>query len=43
MPVTVKNITLWRKEIDNQPGVLAGTLEPFATGGADLHGLSLSG
>jgi hypothetical protein len=37
MPVTVKNITLWRKEVENQPGVLAGTLEPFATGGADLQ------
>jgi hypothetical protein len=37
MPVTVKPITLWRKEVDNQPGILAQTLEPFATGGADLH------
>jgi hypothetical protein len=37
MPVTVKSITLWRKEVDNQPGILAQTLEPFATGGADLH------
>ena len=37
MPVTVKPITLWRKEVDNQPGILAQTLEPFAKGGADLH------
>jgi hypothetical protein len=37
MPVRVKPITLWRKEVDNQPGVLARTLEPFATGGADLR------
>jgi hypothetical protein len=37
MPVTVKPITLWRKEVDNQPGILAQTLEPFATRGADLH------
>ncbi|HET8549714.1 MAG TPA: hypothetical protein VFL57_17010 [Bryobacteraceae bacterium] len=37
MPVTVKSITLWRKEVDNHPGVLAGTLEPFATSGADLQ------
>ena len=37
MPVAVKPITLWRKEVDNQPGILAQTLEPFAKGGADLH------
>jgi hypothetical protein len=37
MPVTVKRITLWRKEVENQPGVLAKTLEPFAGGGADLQ------
>jgi hypothetical protein len=37
MPVTVKNITLWRKEVENQPGILASTLEPFAKGGADLQ------
>lgn len=37
MPVTVKSIILWRKEVENAPGVLAGTLEPFAKGGADLH------
>jgi hypothetical protein len=37
MPVTIKNITLWRKEVENQPGVLASTLEPCAKGGADLQ------
>jgi hypothetical protein len=37
MPVTVKNIVLWRKEVENQPGILATALEPFAKGGADLH------
>src|SRR5437762_13892308 len=36
MPVTVKKITLWRKEVDNQAGMLAGTLEPLARAGADL-------
>ena len=37
MPIAVKSIVLWRKEIENQPGTLASTLEPFARGGADLH------
>jgi len=37
MPVTVKSIVLWRKEVENTPGVLAGTLEPLAQGGADLQ------
>jgi hypothetical protein len=37
MPVTVKSIILWRKEVENKPGVLASTLEPFAKGGADLQ------
>jgi hypothetical protein len=37
MPVSVKSIMLWRKEVENQPGILAKTLEPFADGGADLH------
>ena len=37
MAVTVKKISLWRKEVENKPGVLAGTLEPFAGGGADLQ------
>ena len=37
MPISVKNIVLWRKEVENQPGVLASALEPFAKGGADLQ------
>lgn len=36
MPVTVK-IVLWRKEVDNQAGALARTLEPLARAGADLQ------
>src|SRR5437867_11793083 len=37
MAVTVKRITLWRADVDNQPGVLARTLEPLAQAGADLR------
>jgi hypothetical protein len=37
MPVTVKNIVLWRKEAENKTGVLAQTLEPFASAGSDLQ------
>ena len=37
MPVTVKKIVLWRKEVDNQAGTLARTLEPLARARADLH------
>ena len=37
MAVTVKRINLWRAEVDNQPGVLARTLEPLAQAGADLR------
>ena len=37
MAVTVKHISFWRKEAENQPGVLAATLEPFARTGANLH------
>lgn len=37
MAVTVKRITLWRKELENKPGTLAGTLEPLAKAGADLQ------
>ncbi len=37
MSVTVKKVTLWRREVENQPGVLAQVLEPLATAGADLH------
>jgi hypothetical protein len=28
---------LWRKEVENQPGVLATTLQPLAEAGTDLH------
>jgi hypothetical protein len=37
MPVTVKKITLWRKELQNRPGTLAAALEPVSKAGADLH------
>ncbi len=37
MPVTVKRITLWRKELENKAGTLAGTLEPLAKAGMDLQ------
>jgi hypothetical protein len=37
MAVRVKGIVLWRKETENQSGVLAGSLEPFAKGGMDLQ------
>ena len=36
MPVTVKSISLWRKEAENKTGLLAQTLEPLAKNGADL-------
>jgi hypothetical protein len=37
MPVTVKTITLWRKELDSQVGALARTLDPLEKAGADLQ------
>jgi len=37
MAVTVKEITLWRREIENQPGALAGAIEPLV--GVDLQAL----
>ena len=36
MPVTVKSISLWRKEAANKTGLLAQKLEPLAKAGADL-------
>lgn len=36
MAVTVKSVSLWRKEAENKTGLLAQTLEPLARGGADL-------
>ena len=37
MPVTVKSISLWRKETENQVGALAHTLEPVTKAGANLR------
>jgi hypothetical protein len=37
MPITVKKIILWRAEVENQPGVLARTLELPAKAGADFR------
>jgi hypothetical protein len=37
MALTVKRITLWRKEVENRPGVLASVLDPLAQAGADLR------
>ncbi len=37
MAVTVKKITLWRKEVENRAGILAGALAPLANAGADIH------
>jgi hypothetical protein len=37
MALTVKRITLWRADVENRPGVLAGALEPLAAAGADLR------
>lgn len=37
MPVTVKRITLWRKELENRAGTLAEALEPLAKVGTDLQ------
>ena len=36
MAVTAKRITLWRSEIPNRPGALAGALSSLAEAGADL-------
>jgi hypothetical protein len=37
MATTVRSIVLWRKEIVNQPGALASSLELFASAGTDLQ------
>ena len=37
MAVTVKKITLWRKELENQTGTLARALEPLAGVAVDLQ------
>ena len=36
MSVTVKSMSLWRKEAENRTGLLAQTLEPLAKARADL-------
>jgi hypothetical protein len=37
MPVKVKKVVLWRKEIENKAGVLASVLEPLAGARAGLQ------
>lgn len=37
MAVRVKNISLWRKETENQVGMLARTLDPITRAGANLQ------
>ena len=37
MAVTVKTISLWRKEVENEVGMLAQTLEPVTKAGANLR------
>jgi hypothetical protein len=37
MPVTVKRMTLWRRDLENRPGTLATVLDPVAQAGADLQ------
>src|SRR4030095_14481886 len=37
VPIRLRPITLWRAEVDNQPGALAQTLEPLATARANLQ------
>ncbi len=37
MSVTVRKIVLWRKEVENRPGALAGLLASLASAGADLQ------
>ena len=37
MAITLKKITLWRKETNNKPGALADTLAPLARARTDLQ------
>ena len=37
MAVTVKKIVLWRKEVENRPGILANALAPLANAGTDIR------
>jgi hypothetical protein len=37
MAVSVKKAVLWRREVDNRPGILANTLQPLSEAGIDLQ------
>ena len=37
MAVTVRKAVLWRKEVDNRPGMLANAFETLSEAGADLQ------
>ena len=37
MAVTVKKVILWRREVDNHPGMLANTIQLLSQAGADLQ------
>ena len=37
MAVTVKKAALWRKEVENRPGILANILGPLSDAGTDLQ------
>lgn len=37
MAISVKKSSLWRREVDNKPGMLAQTLQPLADAGTDLE------
>ena len=37
MATTVKKIVLWRREVENKPGILANALAPLANAGTDIH------
>jgi hypothetical protein len=37
MPVSVKRMTLWRRDLENTPGSLATILDPVAAAGTDLQ------
>ena len=37
MALTIKKIVLWRKEVENKPGILAAALASLARAGADLQ------
>jgi hypothetical protein len=37
MALTIRKVTLWRRDLDNHPGALAAVLEPLAAAGADLQ------